>query len=59
MSLLLAAGAAVDDEDGDGETALTWASMTGHDDIIRTLIAAGADFQHEAPGRPIPLVRCL
>jgi ankyrin repeat protein len=41
--MLLAAGAGVNAANDAGYTALIWASMYGHPDIVRALIAAGAN----------------
>jgi hypothetical protein len=44
--MLLAAGAAVDRENNLGETALFAAAGGGHDEVVRALLAAGADINH-------------
>lgn len=53
LEALLEAGASVDDEDGEGATALHYAAKSG---VVAALIAAGADVDHEdrvgrTPGR--------
>ncbi len=45
---LIAAGIAVDSEDENGWTALSWAVKNRHSDIARVLIDAGANAEHES-----------
>lgn len=40
---LLQAGISPDESDAYGETALTWAAHLGHTDVVKDLLAAGAD----------------
>ena len=42
---LLAAGAAVDAHDASGQTALSYASGSGHAEAVELLVLAGADVQ--------------
>ena len=43
VALLLAANANIEAGDGDGDTAMTWATWCGRRDIMEQLLAAGAD----------------
>ncbi|WP_283136940.1 ankyrin repeat domain-containing protein [Rhizohabitans arisaemae] len=47
---LLAGGASPDEPDEDGDTALYRAAVQGHADIVRMLLAAGADPDREGTG---------
>ncbi|MFI5987293.1 ankyrin repeat domain-containing protein [Streptomyces sp. NPDC051555] len=48
VSRLLEQGAVVDAPNGDGRTALDQAAQKGHADVVRRLVAAGADLEQQA-----------
>jgi ankyrin repeat protein len=57
VKVLLSRGATVDGKDDRrGQTALMWAAAEGHADVVRELLAAGADFQTRLPSGFTPLL---
>ena len=57
VKALLARGAVVDTKDERrGQTALTWAAAEGHADVVRELVAAGADFRARLSSGLTPLL---
>ncbi len=56
VAALLAAGEEVDRTDADGFTALHWAATLGDIEIVRQLIAAGADIEKRGPREETPLI---
>ena len=53
---LLDSGAAVDQPDSDGITALGWAAISNHPDVARVLIEHGADVNHVDKKKMTPLL---
>jgi ankyrin repeat protein len=47
VSELIATGCAVDTPNKHGHTALTWACLCGHGEMVRTLLLLGADLNHQ------------
>jgi ankyrin repeat protein len=52
----LANGGRVDAMDKDGVTALMWAAYSGQFDVVKHLVAAGADVNHVSQGRGFALI---
>lgn len=47
----------VNDQDGDGWTPLTWASVYGHTEVVKRLLATGADPNRQTHLGGTPLLR--